>query len=348
MQFSKFLNFVKNIKEKVVYELNKEIKIDEKKVKKIFKSVLKFLLKSLKFGCLILIILVILTYIAVAIWLYIDEVNSAIRGSVGIETKKGPNMHYARYDHSQATLDDGNVLVIGGVGDDVQHQPELYLAKKNKFIKLKKTECAYHSPEIFKDTKGRVIISESTCKNDVAFNSETRTFENITESVKKDTKLDINSKFQNKETTEIDIKKELGENRINQLDAKELDERKLGIQAVDRPLILWNLPIEKTRAVEISKNNLVNKRQFIFMCDKGEGIALQRRSQNLIIYVEDRAFMFSRIAFDYPILNAPITKIGEDKFLVTGGSTNKEIGKKIPHKYSQILQINKAKADVYN
>ncbi len=36
-----------------------------------------------------------------------------------ITIKNGPNMHYARYNHSQATLDDGNVLVVGGVGDKV-------------------------------------------------------------------------------------------------------------------------------------------------------------------------------------------------------------------------------------
>ena len=36
-----------------------------------------------------------------------------------ITIKNGPNMHYARYNHSQVTLDDGDVLVVGGVGDKV-------------------------------------------------------------------------------------------------------------------------------------------------------------------------------------------------------------------------------------
>lgn len=246
-----------------------------------------------------------------------------------IVIKTGPNMHYARYNHSQATLDDGNVLVIGGVGEKVQHQPELYIAKKNKFVKLKKTECAYHSPEIFKDTKGRVIISEDTCKNNVAFNSETRTFENITEIVKKDTELDKNSKFSNKETTYVNINFVKKNNKNYEILKRTLESD-------------YNLKPEETRTVTLAVNGS-NPPHYITLCDKGSGFALQDNCK----VINNWSFSKTRNnslslnitipKFKYSILNSAMSKIGEDKYLITGGSTSEQIGVDIPHKHTQIL-----------
>ena len=41
--------------------------------------------------------------------------------------------------------------------------------------------------------------------------------------------------------------------------------------------------------------------------------------------------------FKYSILNFALTKIDEDKYLITGGSTSEQIGVDIPHKHTQIL-----------
>ena len=41
--------------------------------------------------------------------------------------------------------------------------------------------------------------------------------------------------------------------------------------------------------------------------------------------------------FKYSILNSAMSKIGEDKYLITGGSTSEQIGVDIPHKHTQIL-----------
>ena len=283
-----------------------------------------------KIGCISVISFLSICYIIlfkfnVANLLLLDY----LANSEDIVIKTGPNMHYARYNHSQATLDDGNVLVIGGVGDKVQHQPELYIAKKNKFIKLKKTECAYHSPEIFKDTKGRVIISEDICKNVVAFNSETRTFENITDNIVKDTKLDKNSKFSNKETTYVNI------NFVKKND-KNYEILK-NILKSD-----YNLKLEETRTVTLAVKGS-NPPYYITLCDKGSGIVLQDNCKvvNNWTFLKTRNNRLSSSTtiskFKYSILNSAMSKIDEDKYLITGGSASEQMGVDIPHKHTQIL-----------
>ena len=41
--------------------------------------------------------------------------------------------------------------------------------------------------------------------------------------------------------------------------------------------------------------------------------------------------------FKHSILNSAKSRIGEDKYLITGGSTSEQIGVDIPHKHTQIL-----------
>lgn len=251
-----------------------------------------------------------------------------------ITIKNGPNMHYARYNHSQVTLDDGDVLVVGGVGDKVQHQPELYIAKKNKFIKLKKTECAYHSPEIFKDTKGRVIISEDTCKNVFTFNPETKGFEIVEDKPIKDTRISTNSKFSNKKSTYFDI---------NTLKKNKRDFEKINDFS---KMVMYHIEADKLRAVPIiftSPRTGERIQSNIVMCDKGSGFALQESCQ---LPFENR--MYGRYTENYPlaamfehsILNSAISKIGENKYLITGGSSSEKMNIDIPHKHTQILMRN--------
>ena len=79
----------------------------------------------------------------------------------------------------------------------------------------------------------------------------------------------------------------------------------------------------------------------IFMCDKGSGFALQEYCRDTFqnrIDGDDswRNFPWS-VMFKYFILNSAMSKIGEDKYLITGGSTSEQIGVDIPHKYTQVL-----------
>lgn len=322
----KIICLIKRIKNFFDKRKNNEQNIDKPKKKKgyLFKSCLSILI----FFALLIAFLYKLNDETHFILSYIMARNEIIA------IKNGPNMYYARYNHSQVTLDDGNVLVIGGVGDKVQHQPELYIAKKNKFIKLKKTECAYHSPEIFKDTKGRVIISEDTCKNIVAFNSETKSFEIVEDKPIEDTKASETSMFSNKKSTYFDI---------NTLKKNKRDFEKINDFS---KMVMYHIKADKLRAVPIiftSPRTGERIQSNIVMCDKGSGFALQESCQ---LPFENR--IYRRYTENYPlaamfehsILNSAISKIGENKYLITGGSSSEKMNIDIPHKHTQILMKN--------
>lgn len=77
------------------------------------------------------------------------------------------------------------------------------------------------------------------------------------------------------------------------------------------------------------------------MCNKGSGFALQEYCRDTFqnrIDGDDSWRNFScSVMIKYSILNSAMSRIGEDKYLITGGSTSEQIGVDIPHKHTQIL-----------
>lgn len=274
-------------------------------------------------SCLV-VILPVLLFFAVLIIHAIIEIPTFIAYKNGFyEVKKGPNLNYPRYNHIQATLNDGTVLIIGGEGKknakyDVQYYPELYNPLKNKFIKLEKTKCAYFNPEVYLDSDNRVIISEkSRCKNDVVFNTITKQFEELSVTVQKDNlkslvNVDI---ITNPENNPAVIDKERFVNK------KKLEKRDFKI-LVTRP------------------------NYGLYVCDKGFGTKYQEKCKETFWISDFWKMSRVKVKLRYSPVNAGVSEISSSaEWLFTGGSKTKN-GIEEPQKYTQILRTLPSKAQV--
>ncbi len=176
-----------------------------------------------------------------------------------------------------------------------------------------------------------MIIFENTCENIVAFNPVTKEFEIVTDKPIEDIKASETSRFSNKKSTYFDI----NTLKINKRDFEKINDFS--------KMVMYHIDADKLRAIPIfftSPRTGERIQSNIVMCDKGSGFALQESCQ---LPFENR--MYGRYTENYPlaamfehsILNSAISKIGEDKYLITGGSTSEQIGVDIPHKHTQIL-----------
>lgn len=108
----------------------------------------------------------------------------------------GPKMLYPRNEHYSILLNNGNVLILGGSSgnDSALYVSELYIVKKNKFIKLKETSFAiitFGNPLPIILNNGNILLTYCTKfhkRIDLQiFNSDSLTF--------KDTRISLNSNF---------------------------------------------------------------------------------------------------------------------------------------------------------
>ena len=129
-------------------------------------------------SCMIILGITVILFIAVLIGLIIlyKRLINVVTNNIKVE--KRANLNYPRYDHVQVKLDNGNIFIIGGYGknEKVQYQPELYLTKQNKFIKLAKTDCRYQNPKVLKNNIGNLLITETTCPKKLIFDIYTQQF----------------------------------------------------------------------------------------------------------------------------------------------------------------------------
>lgn len=132
-------------------------------------------------SCMIILGITVILFIAVLIGLIIlyKRLINVVTNNIKVE--KRANLNYPRYDHVQVKLDNGNIFIIGGYGknEKVQYQPELYLTKQNKFIKLAKTDCRYQNPKVLKNNIGNLLITEATCPKKMIFDIYTQNFSEL-------------------------------------------------------------------------------------------------------------------------------------------------------------------------
>lgn len=264
-------------------------------------------------SCLV-VILPALLFFAVLIIHAIIEIPTFIAYKNGFyEVKKGPNLNYPRFNHIQATLNDGTVLIIGGEGKknakyNVQYYPELYNPIKNKFIKLEKTKCAYFNPDVYLDSDNRVIISEkSRCKNDFVFNKITKQFEELNGTVQKD-KL--------KSLVNVDI----------------ITNPENNPAVIDKGRFVNKKKLEKRDFRILKDDGQVD----LYVCDKGYGEKYEEKCKE-VFFDDFTLFIRKRTQLKYSPVNAGISKISDNRWLFTGGSkTKNQI--EVPQRYTQIIK----------
>lgn len=263
------------------------------------------------------VILPIFLFFAVLIIHAIVEIPTFIAYKNGFyEVKKGPNLNYPRYNHVQATLNDGTVLIIGGEGKknakyDVQYYPELYNPIKNKFIKLEKTKCAYFNPEVYLYDYNRIIISEkSRCKNDFVFNKLTKQFVELNGTVKKDNL---------KSLVNVDI----------------ITNPENNPAVIDKGRFVNKKKLEK-RDFKI----LVTRPDYgLYVCDKGFGARYQKKCKEAFFITNLGNIRWVEAKLKYSSVNAGVSEISSStEWLLTGGSKTRS-GIEIPQKYTQIIKV---------
>lgn len=263
-------------------------------------------------SCMIILGITVILFIAVLIGLIIlyKRLINVVTNNIKVE--KRANLNYPRYDHVQVKLDNGNIFIIGGYGknEKVQYQPELYLTKQNKFIKLAKTDCRYQNPKVLMNNIGNLLITEATCPKNLIFDIYTQQFSEV--------KKNESSYFK-------DIK-----NDDELFDLKKNKNSEMEIIASD-----YNSKnFEGLKAIKFTE------RYVILMCDKFPDKDFQNSCiKSWGFDLKNSGHFFWIPEFKYSPINGKITKIDDAKFILIGGSHYNSKGENVPHNHSQIIYI---------
>lgn len=249
-----------------------------------------------------------------------------------ISVIQGPDMNYPRRNHSQFELPNGNVLIMGGNGNnsDVQNIPEMYISSKNKFIKLKKTNCKYYHPKIFKDSHERIIISEKTyCMHDIIFNIYSHNFEksNETTAMNVNDFLFLKNSIYNKKLKDINTV-----NNKNYLSNTPFQNKQLS-DIYKFAKVLYSKNVDDLKVINLSKS------KYLFLCDKSIDAYFQEDCKYPFILEKYNIIYPANIKLKYSPVDSQISKIGFNKWILTGGCTETNTQTKSAHKHTQILFI---------
>lgn len=263
-------------------------------------------------SCMIILGITVILFIAVLIGLIIlyKRLINVVTNNIKVE--KRANLNYPRYDHVQVKLDNGNIFIIGGYGknEKVQYQPELYLTKQNKFIKLAKTDCRYQNPKVLKNNIGNLLITETTCPKKLIFDIYTQQFnEAKTEKVE-------NFKDIKDEDVLFDLKK----NKNIEMETIASDYNSKNFEGL--------------KAIKFTE------RYIILMCDKFQDKDFQNACiESWGFDLKNSGHFFLIPKFKYSPINGKITKIADGKFILIGGSYYNKKAESVPHKHSQLIYI---------
>lgn len=264
-------------------------------------------------SCMIILGITVILFIAVLIGLIIlyKRLINVVTNNIKVE--KRANLNYPRYDHVQVKLDNGNIFIIGGYGknEKVQYQPELYLTKQNKFIKLAKTDCRYQNPKVLKNNIGNLLITETTCPKKLIFDIYTQQFnEAKTEKVE-------NFKDIKDEDVLFDLKK----NKNIEMETIASDYNSKNFEGL--------------KAIKFTE------RYIILMCDKFQDKDFQNACiESWGFDLKNSGLFFLIPKFKYSPINGKITKIADGKFILIGGSYYNKKAESVPHKHSQLIYIS--------
>lgn len=264
-------------------------------------------------SCMIILSITVILFIAVLIGLIIlyKRLINVVTNNIKVE--KRANLNYPRYDHVQVKLDNGNIFIIGGYGknEKVQYQPELYLTKQNKFIKLAKTDCRYQNPKVLKNNIGNLLITETTCPKKLIFDIYTQQFnEAKTEKVE-------NFKDIKDEDVLFDLKK----NKNIEMETIASDYNSKNFEGL--------------KAIKFTE------RYIILMCDKFQDKDFQNACiESWGFDLKNSGHFFLIPKFKYSPINGKITKIADGKFILIGGSYYNKKAESVPHKHSQLIYIS--------
>ncbi len=264
-------------------------------------------------SCMIILGITVILFIAVLIGLIIlyKRLINVVTNNIKVE--KRANLNYPRYDHVQVKLDNGNIFIIGGYGknEKVQYQPELYLTKQNKFIKLAKTDCRYQNPKVLKNNIGNLLITETTCPKKLIFDIYTQQFnEAKTEKVE-------NFKDIKDEDVLFDLKK----NKNIEMETIASDYNSKNFEGL--------------KAIKFTE------RYIILMCDKFQDKDFQNACiESWGFDLKNSGHFFLIPKFKYSPINGKITKIADGKFILIGGSYYNKKAESVPHKHSQLIYIS--------
>ena len=264
-------------------------------------------------SCMIILGITVILFIAVLIGLIIlyKRLINVVTNNIKVE--KRANLNYPRYDHVQVKLDNGNIFIIGGYGknEKVQYQPELYLTKQNKFIKLAKTDCRYQNPKVLKNNIGNLLITETTCPKKLIFDIYTQQFnEAKTEKVE-------NFKDIKDEDVLFDLKK----NKNMEMETIASDYNSKNFEGL--------------KAIKFTE------RYIILMCDKFQDKDFQNACiESWGFDLKNSGHFFLIPKFKYSPINGKITKIADGKFILIGGSYYNKKAESVPHKHSQLIYIS--------
>lgn len=264
-------------------------------------------------SCMIILGITVILFIAVLIGLIIlyKRLINVVTNNIKVE--KRANLNYPRYDHVQVKLDNGNIFIIGGYGknEKVQYQPELYLTKQNKFIKLAKTDCRYQNPKVLKNNIGNLLITETTCPKKLIFDIYTQQFnEAKTEKVE-------NFKDIKDEDVLFDLKK----NKNIEMETIASDYNSKNFEGL--------------KAIKFTE------RYIILMCDKFQDKDFQNACiESWGFDLKNSGHFFLIPKFKYSPINGKITKIADGKFILIGGSYYNKKAESVPHKNSQLIYIS--------
>lgn len=264
-------------------------------------------------SCMIILGITVILFIAVLIGLIIlyKRLINVVTNNIKVE--KRANLNYPRYDHVQVKLDNGNIFIIGGYGknEKVQYQPELYLTKQNKFIKLAKTDCRYQNPKVLKNNIGNLLITETTCPKKLIFDIYTQQFnEAKTEKVE-------NFKDIKDEDVLFDLKKN---------------------KNIEMETIAYDYNSKNFEGLKAIK---FTERYIILMCDKFQDKDFQNACiESWGFDLKNSGHFFLIPKFKYSPINGKITKIADGKFILIGGSYYNKKAESVPHKHSQLIYIS--------
>ena len=252
----------------------------------------------------------VILFIAVLIGLIIlyKRLINVVTNNIKVE--KRANLNYPRYDHVQVKLDNGNIFIIGGYGtnEKVQYQPELYLTKQNKFIKLAKTDCRYQNPKVLKNNIGNLLITEATCPKKMIFDIYTKNFSELK------TEENLNFKNIKNEDELFDLKK----NKNIEMETIASDYNSKNFEGL--------------KAIKFTE------RYIILMCDKFQDKDFQNACiESWGFDLKNSGHFFLIPKFKYSPINGKITKIDDAKFILIGGSHYNSKGENITHNHSQII-----------
>lgn len=264
-------------------------------------------------SCMIILGITVILFIAVLIGLIIlyKRLINVVTNNIKVE--KRANLNYPRYDHVQVKLDNGNIFIIGGYGknEKVQYQPELYLTKQNKFIKLAKTDCRYQNPKVLKNNIGNLLITEATCPKKMIFDIYTQNFSELK------TEENLNFKNIKNEDELFDLKK----NKNIEMETIASDYNSKNFEGL--------------KAIKFTE------RYIILMCDKFQDKDFQNACiESWGFDLKNSGHFFLIPKFKYSPINGKITKIADGKFILIGGSYYNKKAESVPHKHSQLIYIS--------